>query len=578
MRLNRLAVTGLAPLCVLLACLPASAEGASAGRSPTVAVAMVIDVSGSMNDHWEGGVKIESARQAALSILSILEAENRLPDRSYRVALIGFETEARLVQPLTSDFSLLRRNITDLGADGWTNIGAGLEVALAELSDSAHDRAFVILLSDGMTNRGRSPDEIVRWLREAINPPVPRAREGLQASLYGADYGDGVDTRGNASAAGELLEGVGYEPAVFLNQSKQVALGRLGEDVVFFFGGHANATGLWFGDAADPALRGAEVRRAAPRSLLLAVLAGCKTAQDVASSSNILRSFIDAGARVGVGFSTTVHTHHATRWRYAFWETLTQGKTVQEAAWAGTAACYFCCPLVPLLARDVVVTYPSRVAHRMGLFDLETLLELRDHQARFPRVYSVGFGDAGDLDEDLLSAIAVLTGGAYLYGSRAAELENVFLEIQHRGTGTVRGEFAGAIRAGEVIEVGRFEVGAGERELRVSLNWPGSALELRLDDPRGRRVGPGYPGLKLWEPGRPTYVVLERPKAGEWTVRLFGQQVPADGTRYHVVASTGDLPVGASRPPEFFLALACLALLALLVAPLLTGPPAAGGR
>lgn len=367
---------------------------------------------------------------------------------------------------------------------------------------------------------------------------------------------------------------------MYLNQGKDIALERLPGDLIFFFAGHANVRLLSFADRGKQRsfLWGSELRRAAPRNLLLAVLGGCRTAGDVTSRENILRSIVDAGAQVAVGFNQTVRVDRLGTWTDAFWAALVKGKTVQEAAWAGTAECYYCCPLAPLLARDVVVTYPSQVAHRMGLFDLEEILEVRAHHARFPRVYTVGFGDAGDLDEELLSALAGLTGAAYLYGSRAGALANVFLEIQHRGTGTVRGEFEGAIRAGETVEAGRFAVAAGERELRVTLNWPGSALELRLHDPQGRQVGAGYPGLKLWKPGRPAYVVLERPKAGEWTVKLHGQDVRPGGTDYYVVASTGDLPVSFSSPLEFFLALACLALLALLAAPRLTGLPAAGRR
>ncbi len=533
-----------------------------------VAVVMVVDVSSSMSDRWKGGVKMDSARQAALGLLNLLEEEHAQPDRRYRVAVVKFESAASLVQPLTSDFLRLREAVTGLRADGQTNIGDGLEKASQQLDAADYDRAFVVLLSDGKTNQGRTPSEIVRWLEERVAPVALPVPAGLQASLYGADYKDGVNTTSNAVAARELLKKAGYQAEAYLNQSKGVALQNLPQDAVFFFGGHANSGVLGFLDEANNVshLDSDVVRELVLGELFLAVLAGCKTAADVTSRDNILRAFIDAGARVGTGFDRAIDTKAANHWRYKFWETLVDGATVKEAALAGTGSGFFQTRSTRL-SPEVVVAYPVHLAEQLRLVDLETLPARAVQEAMPPRVYTVGFGDPGDLDEELLLSIARITGGEYFYGDQADALENIFLKTQHQGTGNLLAEFEGTILQGQEMGAGRFTLPRGELELRVTLNWPGSHVDLRLYDPQGRLVDADYRGVKIWRTARPAYVVLERPRAGEWQVELYGREVPGEGTSYYVVASTSDIVAPETGTLESLLVLTALVLIGLIWGP-----------
>jgi len=522
-----------------------------------ISVILLMDTTGSMTESWAGGVKMDSARQAAHRLLDVLEEEAGVVGRRYRVAVIGFNTSAWVAQEFTSDFALLRQAVDGLNPDGQTDIGQGLETALGYLRDSVFHRAYVILLSDGMANAGRSSGQILEWLRGALHG------EKLVASVYGANYGlSDIDTRGVASFVGDALSGRGYDTSVLLDRGRPVVLSRLPGDNVFWFSGHANWNVMGFHDPANDRTRvsSSDVQRLDLPDLLLAVVQGCLAGKDVEDEGNILHTFVDSGARVAIGYSVLTYVPQHDAWARAFWPAVEAGETIRAAALAGTVRAYHEDPFTPLPA-SVVVTYPASVAQRMTLRDLE------EQAARGFRIYTVGFGDRGNLDENLLRGIAGLTGGEYLYGGEAQALENIFVKAQHLGTGDLQGEFSGTVKPGETLTAGVVAVLEGDADLRITLNWPGSTVGLRLYDPKGHLIGPDYPRLVIYRQERPTYVVIERPMPGPWRVEVVGQDVAASGTPFYVVASTSDVPVRGAEPVEFLLWVAIMAFVALAVAP-----------
>jgi len=214
-----------------------------------------------------------------------------------------------------------------------------------------------------------------------------------------------------------------------------------------------------------------------------------------------------------------------------------------------------------------VVTYPIEKARELKISELEEDPEKEEVAVLSPMVYTVGFGDPGDLDEDLLKSIANITGGEYFYGAEAFSLANIFIKTQHSGTGVVQAEFEGSIFQGEEINAGRFILEERQSELRVALNWPGSLLELKLYDPEGKMVDRDYPGVKIWRTEPPAYLVMEKPQAGEWTVKLFGSDVPEEGSSYYVIVSTGDIILEKEPTLEFLLIMAFIILIVLIIAP-----------
>jgi len=113
----------------------------------STATVLVMDVSGSMAWRWRGGVKIESAKRAALQFIEQVANEPRPPGSTHMIGVVTF--------------SEAKDTVIKLGTLTSTNLGAGLDSALQELEKVPSARRFIILLSDGMTNTGKTRDQIL---------------------------------------------------------------------------------------------------------------------------------------------------------------------------------------------------------------------------------------------------------------------------------------------------------------------------------------------------------------------------------------------------------------------------------
>ncbi len=125
-----------------------------------VDVVLVIDHSGSML-----GPGIAAAKDAANAFVDLVDLGQD------RVALVGFNQAALVIQPLTGNASNLRRGIGGLQAGGGTDIAAGVDEARRELTGPrrrASAASVIILLTDGGSD------------------PVAAARAADQAKLEGA--------------------------------------------------------------------------------------------------------------------------------------------------------------------------------------------------------------------------------------------------------------------------------------------------------------------------------------------------------------------------------------------------------
>ena len=113
-------------------------------------VVVVLDISGSMM-----GDKLAHAKAALRQLLERLNSEDRF-------ALITYESRAQLVQgflPVTRQHrARLQRKVAQLETAGGTNMSAGLDLAIAELTKSQRSgrHARLLLLSDGHANEGDS--------------------------------------------------------------------------------------------------------------------------------------------------------------------------------------------------------------------------------------------------------------------------------------------------------------------------------------------------------------------------------------------------------------------------------------
>ena len=93
-------------------------------------------------------------QERMLAVRSLIEA---LPDEApMRLALVDFDHEARLLQPLTEDWSEVIEHLSEFDASGGTDLELALNVALDEIIQNGREQATasIILFSDGETSEG----------------------------------------------------------------------------------------------------------------------------------------------------------------------------------------------------------------------------------------------------------------------------------------------------------------------------------------------------------------------------------------------------------------------------------------
>jgi uncharacterized protein YegL len=157
---------------------------------PPTATVLVMDVSGSMGWRWKGGVKIESAKKAALQFIEQVTNETRTRGGQHQIGVVAFSGGASVLLPLTSDYNRAKQVIISLSATSATNLGAGLVAGLGELNKTpSTTQRFIILLSDGETNTGLSRDQI-------LNGPVVEARR-KKICIHTVAFGDPGDIDAN---------------------------------------------------------------------------------------------------------------------------------------------------------------------------------------------------------------------------------------------------------------------------------------------------------------------------------------------------------------------------------------------
>ncbi len=139
---------------------------------PSIAIVLVMDKSGSMD-----GVKIQLAKRAAVATAQAINPRDQ-------IAVVGFDSEAQIVLPITSagDQATVHNHIASLDAGGGTFLYPAMEEARLMLQESNARKKHVIILSDGQTEGFGYPD-IAGMM----------AAEGVTISTVG--IGDGADVQ-----------------------------------------------------------------------------------------------------------------------------------------------------------------------------------------------------------------------------------------------------------------------------------------------------------------------------------------------------------------------------------------------
>jgi len=162
---------------------------------------------------------------------------------------------------------------------------------------------------------------------------------------------------------------------------------------------------------------------------------------------------------------------------------------------------------------------------------------VKEAVAKGIKIFTIGFGDSGGIDEGFLKEIAQRTGAQYFYALDAYRLENIYITVGHKTGSKIVNSLSGEVSQGETVVAGTFDVPPNIIDLRTSLNWPGSWLELLLKDPKGVDVEQGYPGFQLFKQARPIYAVIRNPVVGTWTASVKGIDIPKGRTSFEITTS-----------------------------------------
>ena len=114
--------------------------------APEAAVVFVLDRSGSMAQMVGDVDRLEVAKQATLSAISLLNPQSQ-------VAVVAFDTEPHLIVPLqpASDTASIEAALRQLGPGGGTNLKPALQTALDQIRSVDFPTKHIVALTDGLT-------------------------------------------------------------------------------------------------------------------------------------------------------------------------------------------------------------------------------------------------------------------------------------------------------------------------------------------------------------------------------------------------------------------------------------------
>ncbi len=140
-------------------------------------IVLVLDVSSSM--------LAEDLEPNRLEATKLVAADFVAGRRNDRLGLVAFAGQAFTQAPLTFDYSVVQRLITELDVgmiDDGTAVGMGLATAVKRLEASEAESKVVVLLTDGRSNRGEIGPVTAAQMAQALDVRVYTIGAGSQGT------------------------------------------------------------------------------------------------------------------------------------------------------------------------------------------------------------------------------------------------------------------------------------------------------------------------------------------------------------------------------------------------------------
>ena len=157
-----------------------------------IALAVIVDCSGSMADRVSDGVKIDIAHAAVHKIFEQAQAFSKARNTPVKIALYRFSDAPQRIWPATQPFATpdasgASASIDSLTPSGGTAIGEAVIAATKDLNQSGYSSVNVLVVTDGENNQGTSPDDVsaaFSHLKDQYKPKVFIVAFDTNASIF----------------------------------------------------------------------------------------------------------------------------------------------------------------------------------------------------------------------------------------------------------------------------------------------------------------------------------------------------------------------------------------------------------
>jgi hypothetical protein len=156
-------------------------------------------------------------------------------------------------------------------------------------------------------------------------------------------------------------------------------------------------------------------------------------------------------------------------------------------------------------------------------------------------IYTIALGP--NSDQNLLNNIASQTGGFFRIAPTVGELQGIYDDIRTQVTGQQTiASTSGTISQGQQTST-QAQVDNSTNRSFFSVLWPGSDIDLTLEDPNGRLIDPSTaesdPNISFSSGSTFETYTVDNPVPGTWNLTIVGTDIP-DGGEPYTLSASGD--------------------------------------